>query len=226
MSYQAYIKLKIHDSLFLKDPERTELGQKILTASIDLLYTIGFEHITFRKIAKSIGSTEASVYRYFENKTQLLAYLLSWYLNWLEYRIDQNHNQSNTPLQQLTDAIRIITSQIEDDPQFGHISESKLMEIMIHEGNKVLFGRIKDQKKYFGVLLSFHSLLERFEQMTLAVNPNYRSPKNLSNMILLTANNLQFFRYNISPYTEFEIASTTEPKISDFLTLVVSKILQ
>lgn len=226
MTYKAYIKLKIHDSLFLKDPEGTELGQKILTASIDLLYSVGFEQITFRKVARSISSTEASVYRYFENKTQLLAYLLSWYLNWLEYRIDQNRERSDNPVEQLMDAIRIITSQIEDDPQFGHISESKLMEIMIHEGNKVLFGRIKDQKKYYGVLLSFHSLLERFEQMILAVNPQYRSPKNLSNMILLTANNLQFFRYHVSPYTEFEIASTSEPKISDFLTLVVSKVLQ
>ena len=37
------------------------------------------EEFTFRKLAQKINTTEASVYRYFENKHRLLIYILAWY---------------------------------------------------------------------------------------------------------------------------------------------------
>ncbi|MFZ9029367.1 MAG: TetR/AcrR family transcriptional regulator, partial [Crocinitomicaceae bacterium] len=78
------VSISVNENVFLKDPTSTELGRKIVRASIDLIDELGFEDFTFKKLALAIGSTEASVYRYFENKHNLLAYLTMWYWGWME----------------------------------------------------------------------------------------------------------------------------------------------
>ena len=89
----VFKSLLLSQKLCLRDPNQTELGQKILNHSILLIDELGFEGFTFKKLAKAIGSTEASVYRYFENKHKLLVYLVAWYWAWLDYTIDyQIHN--------------------------------------------------------------------------------------------------------------------------------------
>ena len=60
--------IRVPETIYLKDPESSELGQKIIKNSIELIDDIGFEAFTFKKLAESIGTTEAGVYRYFENK--------------------------------------------------------------------------------------------------------------------------------------------------------------
>ena len=84
------INLQINDGLYLKDPQMTPLGQKILQHSVLLIDELGFENFTFGKLAKLISSTEASIYRYFENKHKLFVYLLNWYWEWMRFRIDFN----------------------------------------------------------------------------------------------------------------------------------------
>ena len=81
------LSIKINDRIFLKDPESSDLGKKIISGGIDLIDEIGFEAFTFRKLGAAIKSPEASIYRYFENKHKLLVYLSSWYWNWTEYRL-------------------------------------------------------------------------------------------------------------------------------------------
>ena len=76
------VGLKINDSIYIKDPQTSELGKKILTQSIDMIYTLGFEQFTFKKLGEQIGSNESSIYRYFENKHKLLLYLTNWYWTW------------------------------------------------------------------------------------------------------------------------------------------------
>ena len=72
------LAIKLQHELFLRDPQETELGKKIIEQGILLIDKLGFEEFTFKKLASKIGSTEASVYRYFENKHRLLMYLTAW----------------------------------------------------------------------------------------------------------------------------------------------------
>ena len=81
------VNIIVSDKIFIKNPESSDLGRKIISGSIDLIDEIGFECFTFRKLAQKIESTEASVYRYFENKQRLLLYLSCWYWSWMEYRL-------------------------------------------------------------------------------------------------------------------------------------------
>ena len=82
------LSIKLNEHLYLSDPQHTKLGQNIISKSVVLIDQLGFEQFTFKKLAKEIDSTEASVYRYFENKHRLLHYLISWYWSWLEYKVD------------------------------------------------------------------------------------------------------------------------------------------
>ena len=81
------LRISIPSSVFIKDPESSELGKRILENSIRLIDQMGFEAFTFKKLGEAVGSTESSIYRYFENKHKLLMYLCSWYWGWLEYQV-------------------------------------------------------------------------------------------------------------------------------------------
>ena len=73
---ELYLKITMNEKLFLRNPEETELGKNIIQQSIVLIHEIGFEAFTFKKLAAEIGTTEAGVYRYFENKHLLLIYIV------------------------------------------------------------------------------------------------------------------------------------------------------
>ena len=71
------IKIQVNEKLYVKDPETSDLGKKIIENSILLIDEIGIEHFTFKKLGERIGSNESSIYRYFENKHKLVVYLSS-----------------------------------------------------------------------------------------------------------------------------------------------------
>ena len=81
------VQIKVNEKLYLKDPESSGLGKKIVEYSIQMINEIGFERFTFKKLGHQIGSNESSIYRYFENKHKLLVYLTSWYWGWMEYQL-------------------------------------------------------------------------------------------------------------------------------------------
>jgi len=77
----------INEKLYVKNPETSDLGKKIIEQSIILIDEIGFDAFTFKKLGEKIKSNESSIYRYFENKHKLLLYLSSWYWSWMEYKL-------------------------------------------------------------------------------------------------------------------------------------------
>ncbi|MGC9344775.1 MAG: TetR/AcrR family transcriptional regulator, partial [Bacteroidales bacterium] len=66
------LQISPNQALYIKDPQSTNTGRNILKYSIPLMQELGFEKFTFKKLAASMGSSEISVYRYFENKHKLL----------------------------------------------------------------------------------------------------------------------------------------------------------
>ena len=58
---EVHLQLKMNEKLFLRDPEQTELGKKIIRHGIQLIDRYGFELFTFKKLAEDIGTTEAGI---------------------------------------------------------------------------------------------------------------------------------------------------------------------
>lgn len=77
----------INEGLYLKNPQSTPVGKAIIRESILMMADLGNEHFTFKKLANRINTTEATVYRYFENKHLLLLYVINLYWLLIEFQI-------------------------------------------------------------------------------------------------------------------------------------------
>ena len=133
---KVQLKIKMNEGLYLRNPELSELGQNILKHSVELIHKLGFEAFTFKKLAESIGTTEAGVYRYFENKHKLLVYITSWYFGWLEFQIKFQTNNIVDPREKLERIIALLAAPVEDDEQTSYVDESLLHPIIVAEGSK------------------------------------------------------------------------------------------
>ena len=47
------IQIQLNSNLYLRDPQETKLGKKIIEFSIILIEDLGFEKFTFKKLDKS-----------------------------------------------------------------------------------------------------------------------------------------------------------------------------
>lgn len=195
------LSIQVCDSVFIKDPESSDLGKKILVGSIDMLDNIGFDHFTFRKLAKAIGSTEASIYRYFESKHKLLLYLTSWYWSWMEYRLMFGVANVSDPLERLRSAIRIITEKIVEDNSFTHINEVKLNRIVVSEASKAYLTKEVDEENREGVFVDYKRLVARISEIILEINPTFKYPQMLVSTVIEGAHLQHFFADHLPKLT-------------------------
>ena len=178
------IKIQVPEKIYLKDPESSEVGCKIVEHSIKLIDDLGFEQFTFKKLGASIGSPESTVYRYFENKHQLLIYLTSWYWGWLEYKLvfaTANIEPADT---KLTRAIQAVTETAKTDVQFSHIDESLLQKIVMAESTKAFLTKEVEAENKQGYFNNYRRLCERLSSIVLEVNPKFDFAHTLMSTVL------------------------------------------
>jgi AcrR family transcriptional regulator len=213
----ATVKMNIPEKIYSRDPEQTQLGRKIISHSIRLIDELGFEAFTFKKLAIRIESTEASVYRYFENKHNLLVYLVSWYWGWLEYQIDyQTNNITNAELN-LRIGIKIITQRATTENSFAHINEDALHRIVIAESPKCYHTKRVDSEDEDGFFKSYKSLCKRFSELIIAYAPKYPYPKALSSTLLETAHQQVYFSQHLPSLTEVKVKEQSYQPVIDYL---------
>jgi AcrR family transcriptional regulator len=178
------IKIEVNEKIYVRDPESTLLGKKIIAHSILLIDEIGFELFTFKKLGEKIGSNESSVYRYFENKHKLLVYLCSWYWSWMEHRLVLGTSDSTNPLEKLKKAIAIVTEKVEDDQSTTHINEAVLNKIIICEFTKTLLTKEVDEENKEGFFLIYKRVIHQIAAIVTEVNPDYAYAKSLISTIV------------------------------------------
>lgn len=178
------LRIGINDKLYIKDPESSKLGKKIVEESILLIEEVGFENFTFKKLGVRIKSNESSIYRYFENKHKLLLYLSSWYWGWVEYRMVFATNGISNPKDKLQKAIAILTQKVEEDNAFTHINEVVLHKIIINEYSKSYLVKEVSQENKEGYFVVFKRLVGRLSQMIAAVDSDYPYPLSLASTLL------------------------------------------
>ena len=178
------LKMEINDKLFIKDPETSTLGKKMIQESILMIHELGFEQFTFRKLGAQIGSNESSIYRYFENKHKLLLYLVSWYWSWLEHQMVFQTMAIQDPREKLLKAIDIITADTVQDSTYKHVDEVLLNKIVISEHSKSYLTKEVDRENKDGYFQVYKRLAGRIKEMIAALSPNYPYPASLSSMII------------------------------------------
>lgn len=214
------LKFDINEKLSLRNPDDSELGRKIIQHGIALIHAMGFEVFTFKKLAKEIGTTEASIYRYFENKHRLLLYLVDWYWSWQEYRIIFRTNNLKNPEEKLKIAIKLLSDRVADEVSTNHIDEKLLYEIVMAEGAKSYLTKhvTEDNKAKF--FKPYKDLCARIAGFIKEVNPEYLYPFSLSSTIIEMAHSQRFYMHNLPSLTDFG-SSKNETQIVSFLENIV-----
>lgn len=197
------LKIKMNEKLFLRDPEETELGRNIIQHGIILIHKIGFEAFTFKKLAKEINTTEAGIYRYFENKHRLLIYITAWYWSWLEYRLAVHTNNIKDPLVKLQRVIKLLATAVEDDVKTSHVNESILHQIIITEGSKAYLTRHVGEDNKHRFFKPYKDLCAIIGDIILECAPKYNYPKSLASTIIEMAHFQNFFMNNLPSLTDF-----------------------
>lgn len=193
-SFFSQFALKVNPSVYLKDPETSKLGKRIIEGSINLIDKDGFDHFTFKKLAEEINSTESSIYRYFENKHKLLLYLTSWYWAWLESHLVFGIINIEDKEEQLRRAIDILTKKVEKDGSYAHINEIKLNQIIITESSKSYMHKEVDAENKEGAFLGYKNIVAKVADIILAINPNYKYPNMLISTVIEGAHHQRFFQ--------------------------------
>ncbi|KGL60931.1 MULTISPECIES: TetR/AcrR family transcriptional regulator [unclassified Polaribacter] len=178
------LKISVSDKIFIKDPETSELGKRIIERSIILINEIGFEGFTFKKLGIKIGSNESSIYRYFESKHKLLLYLSSWYWAWLEYQLVIETFSISNPFNKLEKAVTIATRIIEDDNNFSHINETLLYRIIVNESSKSFLTKEVDTENKEGYFEVYKRVIIRISEMILDVKKEYPYALSLASTII------------------------------------------
>lgn len=205
------IKMQVNEKIYVKDPETSALGKKIIEQSIILIDAIGFDNFTFKKLGEKIGSNESSIYRYFENKHKLLVYLSSWYWSWIEYKLVFNTTNIIDKKEKLKKAITIITEKVKDDIYTDHINEAILNKIIIAEFTKTLHTKEVDQENKEGFFLIYQRLINRIVAIVKEVNPDYPYAKSLVSTIVEGSLHQHFLTDHLITITDCnETVSTTQ----------------
>ncbi len=196
------IQIEVNENLYLRNPQESKLGKKIIQYSILLIDEIGIEQFTFKKLAERIQSTEASIYRYFENKHLLLVYLLSWYWEWMKFRIDFNTMNLSDPREKLKIVIKTIVDTIRLSKPAEFIDRDSLHKIVLREGPKAYHIKEVDEENKKGFFLTYKALAGKIAKIILEANPTFPYPKSLASTLLEMSNNHIYFAQHLPSLTD------------------------
>lgn len=222
---EVQFKMKMNEGVYLRNPEDTELGRRILKDSVQLIFNLGFEAFTFKKLAESIGTTESGIYRYFENKHKLLIYITSWYFGWLGFQIGFQTNNIELPKVKLQKIISLLTSPVEDDKQTSYIDEALLYPLIVAEGSKAYLTKQVEEDNKLQFFQPYKDLCTLIGNVISEYNPNYKFPRSLASTIVEIAHFQNFFMHNLSSLTDFR-KRDKETEIVEFLNDLVFSSLE
>jgi len=217
------IRIQVNPNIYLKDPESSGLGKRIVTGAIELMVEIGFEQFTFRKLAVHIGSTEASVYRYFESKHMLLLYLTAWYWRWMEYRLVFALANIPSAEERLKRAIHLLTAEVVQDGAYAHINERLLSQVVITDSSKAYLTREVDAQNSLGAFLGYKELVQRVVNVLLELAPDYKYPHMLLSTVIEGAHHQRFFADHLPRLTD---VVEGEDAVVQFYTELVCKAIR
>jgi AcrR family transcriptional regulator len=217
------ISIQVSATLYLKDPTRSEIGLKILSEGIQLMQDLGFEAFTFKKLAQNIQSTEATIYRYFENKHYFLLYLINWYWGIISYRLLLATANVADARQQLTNSISVLTG-LPDASLPGYIAEEmQLKQIVIQESGKALHTKMVDDENQNGIYLNYKSIVSTVAVLVKSIDPSFPYPEMLISNLIENANHQRFFSVHLPRLTN---TSLEQDAVEAFSHLIIQKVLQ
>jgi AcrR family transcriptional regulator len=219
------LSIKLNEKLYLRDPESTELGRRIVKQGILMIDELGLEAFTFKKLAEEINTTEASIYRYFENKHRLLLYIVAWYWSYLEYLVMFHLNNLTDVESKIKKVIELLVTVPTASLGAADFDTNAMSSIVISESSKTYLSKDVDSDNSFQLYKPYKDLCARIAELILAYNPKYPYPHSLTSTMIETTHLQQHFMYHLPRLTDFR-NSQDEVQVRQFLEHIVFSALK
>lgn len=214
------VKFDINDRIYLRNPENSEVGKLMVKKAIDLIYELGFEQFTFKKLAIEIHSTEATIYRYFENKHRLLLYILNWYWCYMEFLVTFKLENVTDKKERLKIIVHLLTHELAESTSKFDYNKSFLNQIVIAESSKVYLVKDVAEINRSEVFKPYKDLCAKIAEVISEYNSDYKYPRSLSTTLIETSHHQQYFSVNLPKLTDISSNKNSEftsQFIEDFL---------
>jgi AcrR family transcriptional regulator len=204
------VTFKVNEKIYLRDPESSELGKQIVKNAIDLIYDLGFEHFTFKKLAVEMKTTEATIYRYFLNKHKLLLYILNWYWSYLAFLVMLQLKNMGDTKEKLKTIIYLLTHELPESSGKLDYNKKFLNIIVISESSKAyLVKEVKEINKN-EVFKPYKDLCATVASVIMEFQPKYQYPRSLSSTLIETSHHQQYFSNHLPRLTDVKSKNKSE----------------
>jgi AcrR family transcriptional regulator len=186
----------------LKDPRQTELGRSIVKNGINMIADLGFEEMNFKKLGKAIGSPEASIYRYFENKHKFLLYIMAMYWGMIDQHCEKIIHSNNGHEEKIYSILDLLCSS--PDIPFGNatISGEVIYAIVIGESVKTFMTKHVDADNNHGAFRTLKSTTSHIAELLSEYSPDYPFPKALASTIIEMSLYQRYFSEHLPSMTD------------------------
>ncbi len=226
----SVISIVIGEKYYNKDPQSSELGRNIVSSAIELIDELGYEQFTFKKLAESINSTEASIYRYFDNKLKLLVYLATWYWAWIEYMIDFKTYHIQDAEDKLAEVLKIVCHIDENigSINLDGLNLNALRRVVDTESDKTYLTKQVDEINSQGLFMGYKGLCHKIALIVEEINPDYPYSHALISTVLEASHQQAFFALHLPSLTEISKDSddSIEHQVYDFLLSSITKLIK
>ncbi len=205
-----YVKFAINEKIFLRNPESSEIGKEMVKKAIDLIFELGFEQFTFKKLALEIKCTEATIYRYFENKHRLLLYILNWYWCYLEFLVTFKLENVTDKKEQLKIIVHLLTHELAESSNPFDYNKKLLNQIVIAESSKAYLVKDVSYINKEEVFKPYKDLCSKIASVISNYNPDYNYPRSLSTTLIETSHLQQHFSVNLPKLTDVNLQSNED----------------
>ncbi len=200
---QVDFKVKMNANLYLRDPEGTEIGKQIIKMAVKMIVDLGYEQFTFKKLAIEMSSTEATVYRYFENKHKLLIYLIDCYWSFIEFQVIFQLNNVKSAEERIKKLIDILVWEDNASAVFSELDQEALFYIAIAEGSKTYLSKDVDENNKELLFKPYKDLCARIALLFKEYNPKYKYPASLASTLVETAHMQYYFMQHLPRLSDF-----------------------
>lgn len=199
---QINITIDVNDSLYLRNPLETHLGKRIIEHGILMMHEIGFEDFNFKKLALHMESTEASIYRYFENKYMLLAYLVAWYWDYIHYIILLDTRNIKSAKERLRIMITSLVHALDSSSLPDYIDQQKLHALIVENANKVYHIKKVDDFNKIGFYLNYKKLVKTIADTISEIDDKFKFPRALATSIIEQSLSYEYYISHLPSLTD------------------------
>ncbi|MDQ3712387.1 MAG: TetR/AcrR family transcriptional regulator [Acidobacteriota bacterium] len=181
----------------------TELGHKIVAATVEEFAVNGVQGTRVAEICRRAGTTDPTFYRYFLGLRQAALFIISeYYWSPLNQRLNHYRQITDDPQKLFEAVVTSLICSADDDPDRPWLAESKVFQIVVAESrNPLLVKDLALDDEYVGFLARLEEIIKTGQRLKF-FTPDLR-PALLASLLvnslhgLLAQNRFRFQSFHV-----------------------------